>query len=95
MLLRRHKINSTREGTPNNVPEDIQQEELYGEELKYKPKDAENEQSGGEDKPLTKTDINRMNKAELLEMAKEYEVEGADDMTGAELKEYLLNMLGL
>lgn len=94
MLLRRHKINSTREGTPNNVPEDIQQEELYGEELNYKPKEDESEQRT-EDKPYTRTDINRMNKAELLEMAKEYEVEDADDMTGAELKEYLLNTLGL
>lgn len=94
MLLRRHKINSTREGTPNNVPEDIQQEELYGDELNYKQKDEESEQRT-EDKPYTKTDINRMNKAELLEMANEYEVDGADDMTGAELKETLLEMLGL
>lgn len=94
MLLRRHKINSTREGTPNNVPEDIQQEELYGDELNYKKKDEENEQRT-EDKPYTKTDINRMNKAELLEMANEYEIEGAEEMTGAELKETLLEMLGL
>lgn len=94
MLLRRHKINSTREGTPNNVPEDIQQEELYGDELNYKQKDEENEQRT-EDKPHTKTDINRMNKAELLELATEYGVDGADDMTGAELKETLLEMFGL
>lgn len=94
MLLRRHKINSTREGTPNNVPEDIQQEELYGDELNYKKKEDENEQRA-EDKPYTKTDINRMNKAELLEMAQEYEIEGADEMTGAELKETILEMLGL
>lgn len=94
MLLRRHKINSTREGTPNNVPEDIQQEELYGDELNYKPKDEENEKRT-EDRSYTKTDINRMNKAELLEMAKEYGIGGAQDMTGAELKEYLLNAFGL
>lgn len=94
MLLRRHKINSTREGTPNNVPEDIQQEELYGDELNYKQKDDKNEQRT-EDKPYTKTDINRMNKAELLELANEYEVDGADDMTGAELKETLLEMFDL
>lgn len=94
MLLRRHKINPTREGTPNNVPEDIQQEELYGDELNYKQKDEESEQRT-EDNPYTKTDINRMNKAELLEMANEYEIEGAGDMTGAELKETLLEMFGL
>lgn len=48
-----------------------------------------------ESKQYTKTDINRMNKAELLEMAKNTGVEGADDMTGTELKEYLLNVFGL
>lgn len=47
------------------------------------------------EKQYTKTDINKMNKAELLEMAKRTGVDGADDMTGAELKEYLLNMFGL
>lgn len=94
MLLRRHKINSTREGTPNNVPEDIQQEKLYGDELNYKQKDDESEQRT-EDKPYTKTDINRMNKAELLDLANEYDVENVDDMTGAELKETLLEMFGL
>jgi hypothetical protein len=43
----------------------------------------------------TKTDINRMSKAELLARAKETGVEGAEEMTGAELKEYLINLFGL
>lgn len=43
----------------------------------------------------TKTDINKMNKAELVELAKNTGVEGAEEMTGAELKEYLLNVFGL
>lgn len=47
------------------------------------------------EKTYTKTDINRMNKAELLETAKRTGVEGADDMTGAELKEYLFSLFGL
>lgn len=46
-------------------------------------------------KPHTKTDIQRMSKAELLEMAKSTGIEGADNMTGSELKEYLLNAFGL
>lgn len=47
------------------------------------------------EKQYTKTDINKMNKAELAEMAKENGAEGADDMTGAELKEYLISVFGL
>jgi hypothetical protein len=48
-----------------------------------------------EEVKFTKTDINRMNKSELLERAKATGVEGAEEMTGAELKEYLLNVFGL
>lgn len=48
-----------------------------------------------EDKPYTKSDIQRMKKAELLEIARNTGVEGADDMTREELAEYLLNMFGL
>lgn len=43
----------------------------------------------------TRTDINRMNKAELQELAKNTGVESADGMTGSELKEYLLNVFKL
>lgn len=48
-----------------------------------------------EEKTYTKTDINRMNKAELQEMARNTGVEGVDDMTGTELKEYLFSVFGL
>lgn len=48
-----------------------------------------------EDKPYTKSDIQRMKKAELLEIARNTGVEGADDMTREELAEYLLNAFGL
>lgn len=43
----------------------------------------------------TKTEIMRMNKAELQELARNTGVEGADEMSGAELKEYLLSVFGL
>ena len=43
----------------------------------------------------TKTDINRMPVAELREMAMRTGVEGADTWSGAELKEYLITILGL
>lgn len=48
-----------------------------------------------EEKPYTKTDINKMSKAELQELARNTGVEGVDEMTGAELKEYLFGVFGL
>ena len=44
---------------------------------------------------LTKTDINRMPVAELRNRAKNTGVEGWETMTGQELKEYLINIMGL
>lgn len=48
-----------------------------------------------EDKKYTKSDIQRMNKAELQELAKNSGVESAEEMTGQELKDYLLSVFGL
>lgn len=93
MLLRRHKINSVREGNPNNIVEDVQQEELYGEELQYKAKDEETESV--DERPFTKTDIRRMKLAELQELAAENEIENAYEMTGEELKEALISLFEL
>ena len=43
----------------------------------------------------TKTEINRMSTAELQELALENDIEGADEMTGAELKKVLIEKFGL
>ena len=43
----------------------------------------------------TKTEINRMSTAELQEMALENGIDGADEMTGAELKKVLIEKFGL
>ena len=43
----------------------------------------------------TKTEINRMSTAELQELALENSVDGADEMTGAELKKVLIEKFGL
>lgn len=48
-----------------------------------------------EAKSCTKTDINRMSTAELRQMALNTGIEGADTMTGAELKKYLIDVFGL
>lgn len=41
----------------------------------------------------TKTDINKMDKAELKKLASEKGVDGAQEMTGGELKKILIDML--
>lgn len=48
-----------------------------------------------EAKPYTKTEINRMSTAELKDFAREHGIDGAEDMTGAELKKVLIEKLGL
>lgn len=64
------------------------------EVLPFSDKDIQLEESSAE-KKYSRSDIQRMNKAELLEMAKNTGVEGADDMTRAELAEYMLSAFGL
>lgn len=48
-----------------------------------------------DEKPYTKTDINKMNKEKLLEVAQMNGFEPTDETTGAELKEYLFSVYGL
>lgn len=43
----------------------------------------------------TKTEINRMSTAELQSLAIENGIDGANDMTGAELKKVLIEKFGL
>lgn len=43
----------------------------------------------------TKTDINRMSTAELQAFAHEKGIDGADSMTGGDLKKVLIEKLGL
>ena len=43
----------------------------------------------------TKTEINRMSTAELQELALENDIDGAEQMTGAELKKILIEKFGL
>ena len=43
----------------------------------------------------TKTEINRMSTVELQELALENDIDGAEQMTGAELKKVLIEKFGL
>lgn len=47
------------------------------------------------DPRYTKTDINRMSVSDLRQIVMSTGVENADIMTGAEMKEYLINLFGL
>lgn len=46
-------------------------------------------------KQYTKTEINRMSTAELQSLALENDIDGADEMTGGELKKILIEKFGL
>ena len=48
-----------------------------------------------EEQKYTKTDINRMTTAELQAFALEKGIDGADNMTGGDLKKVLIEKLGL
>lgn len=62
--------------------------------LPFSDNDIELEENSAE-KKYTKSDIQRMNKAELQELAKNSGAENAEEMTGQELKDYLLSVFGL
>ena len=52
-------------------------------------------QAQEQQKPLTKTEINRMNTAQLKELAVKNGIENAEEMTGAELKKVLISKFEL
>lgn len=70
-------------------------EEIYTDSLS--PDDGDNAKYYDEqsEKQYTKTDIMKMNKAQLQELASEMEIEGAYEKSGEDLKKNLLNLLGL
>ena len=61
-----------------------------GEEISSANQSAESRQ-----KQYTKTEINRMSTAELQVLALENGIDGADGMTGADLKKVLIEHFGL
>ena len=90
MLLRRHKINAARQ-SKNATADSVRQDMVYGKELEYEP---ESEKFPGSSK-YTKTMIKRMSTSDLQNLAKEEGIEEADEISGAELKEMLINKFGL
>lgn len=81
MLLRRHRSAEVRER--KKVPEPTNTEQTYTYD-----NDSERPQ-------YTKTDINRMSKAELVYLAGEVGIYGADEMNGSDLKEQLISHFNL
>lgn len=83
MLLRRHKREQKlKEMIANRKP--VEESDVVSQQI-----EPESE------KVYTKTEINRMSTADLKELAINTGVEGANSMTGAELKTYLINLFGL
>ena len=90
MLLRRHKINAARQ-SENVTADSVRQDMVYGDELDYEP---ESDKFFGSSK-YTKTMINRMSTSDLQSLAKEQEIENADEISGSELKKMLIEKFGL
>ena len=59
------------------------------------PEDTQTRNVAEEKNQYTKTEINRMSTAELQALALENNIDGADEMTGAELKKVLIEKFGL
>lgn len=59
------------------------------------PEDIPTQNVAEEKNQYTKTEINRMSTAELQALALENNIDGADEMTGAELKKVLIEKFGL
>ena len=59
------------------------------------PEDNPNTKTENGQNQYTKTEINRMSTAELQDLALENDIEGANEMTGAELKKVLIEKFGL
>lgn len=77
------------------VPEEKNTAAVDKSSLPFSDSDIEFETNPAPGKQYTRTEINRMNKQELQELALKNGVEDANEMTGSELKEYLLNTFGL
>lgn len=68
-------------------------QEIKEEPIPFSVGEAETE--NGSEKTYTKTEINRMNVAELREVAALVGIENADEESGANLKKILINFFGL
>jgi len=76
--------------TDNKKVKDEPKEEVVAEETTEESVDDTKE-----DKPYTKSEINRSNLAALKQIASEVGIDGADDKTGGELKKLIIEKLEL
>jgi len=75
--------------------EPAEKQDTFSKMMNPPEKVVEEEPVKEETPAITRTDIARMNKAELISTAKAYGIEGADEMTGAEIKKALILALDL
>lgn len=68
--------------------------EKEGETLPFSDSDIEFEERS-EEQQYTKTDIQRMSKDDLVSLAIKMGIDGAEEMSGADLKRELVEKLGL
>lgn len=89
------KCNGTYYAAGQEVPEGREMAAMDKSSLPFSDSDIEFETKPVAEKQYTRTEINQMKKQELQELAVNTGVEGAENMTGTELKEYFLNLFGL
>ena len=83
--------------SPDDVPkkEPVKAQDTFAEMINP-PEEVVGEKPVKEETPaITRTDIARMNKAELIRTAKAYGIEDADEMIGADIKRALIETLRL
>ncbi len=88
MLLQRHK-----EAQIVVPPAPVKEIEINDYPIPFSEDEAEAE--SGAERTYTKTEINRMNVAELREVAALVGIENADEESGANLKKSLISFFGL
>lgn len=83
--------------SPDDIPkkEPVKEQDTFAEMMNPPEEVVEEEPAKEEPQKITKTDIAKMNKAALVKTAKAYGIEGAEEMSGAEIKKALIKALNL
>ena len=74
----------------NTKPQEVAKEEVADDFSQYMNAPEETKEFA-----YTKTEINRMSTSELKRLSTQYDIDGAENMTGGELKKVLIEKFGL
>lgn len=89
------KVNSRYYQAGENVPDNIEETAVEETLPPYSDEDIVLETKENVPRQYSKTDINTMKTADLQNLAASVGIDGADEMTGGELKKLLIEYYGL